>query len=77
MELAGTGVKVAAIASRIAHYGFQTLSIEIVDVLRIWQLETHHKDPFDRLLIAQSQRHNLPILTADSKFSLYNVTVIW
>ncbi len=48
----------------------------MVDVLRIWQLETQHKDPFDRLLIAQSQRHNLPVLTADSKFSLYDITVI-
>ncbi len=63
--------------SRIAYYDFQTLSIEMVDVLKIWQLETHHKDPFDRLLIAQSQTHSLPILTADSKFSLYDVTVIW
>ena len=31
------------IPSRIAHYDFQTLSIEMVDVLQIWQLETHHK----------------------------------
>ena len=35
------------------------------------------KDPFDRLLIAQSQVNNLPIITADRKFALYNIDVIW
>lgn len=64
------------IPSRIAHYGFQTLPIKMKDVLQIWQLETHHNAPFDRLLIAQSQTHNLFVLTADSKFFLYDVTVI-
>lgn len=49
----------------------------MVDVLRIWQLETHHKDLFNRLLIAQTQTHSLPVLTADSQFSLYDITVIW
>lgn len=65
------------IPSRLSHYGFQTVTITMKDVPQIWQLETHHNDPFDRLLIAQAQVRNLPIITADSKFSLYDVTVIW
>ena len=65
------------IPSRISHYGFITLSINLEDVIQIGQLESHHNDPFDRLLIAQSQVRNLPIITADTQFSLYNVNVIW
>jgi PIN domain nuclease of toxin-antitoxin system len=61
------------IPKRVNHYGFITME----DVLQIWQLAAHHNDPFDRLLIAQSQVNQLPIITADTKFSPYNVNVIW
>ena len=36
-----------------------------------------HKDPFDRLLIAQSIENDLIIVTTDSKIPLYNVKTIW
>jgi PIN domain nuclease of toxin-antitoxin system len=65
------------IPSRLSYYNFKTLPINMKDVLQTWQLELHHKDPFDRLLIAQSQINNLPIITADTKFNLYNVSIIW
>lgn len=65
------------IPSRLSYYDFRTLSINMEDVLQTWQLELHHKDPFDRLLIAQSQINNLPIVTADTKFHLYDVSIIW
>lgn len=65
------------IPNRIEHYKFIKLSIELQDVLEVSNLENHHKDPFDRLLIAQSRIHDLPIVTADSKLSLYDVEIIW
>ena len=65
------------IPDRVDHYGFIHLSINMKDVLEISNLENHHKDPFDRLLIAQGRTHNLPILTIDEKFDLYDVDVIW
>ena len=40
-------------------------------------LPLHHRDPFDRLLIAQAQIENLPIMTADDQFLRYEVEVIW
>ncbi len=39
-------------------------------------LPLHHRDPFDRLLIAQAQVENLPILTHDRMFEQYDVLVI-
>ena len=40
-------------------------------------LPLHHRDPFDRMLIAQAQMENLPIVTADDQFLRYEVEVIW
>jgi PIN domain nuclease of toxin-antitoxin system len=37
----------------------------------------HHRDPFDRILIAQSLQENLPVITADPLFKHYPVQVIW
>lgn len=43
---------------------------------RVADLPPHHRDPFDRLLIAQAQVEGIPILTADPVFSRYDVEVI-
>ncbi|MDO5773577.1 type II toxin-antitoxin system VapC family toxin [uncultured Treponema sp.] len=47
------------------------------DAERIKTLPDIHKDPFDRLLIAQSIENGLIIVTTDSKIPLYNVKTIW
>ena len=41
------------------------------------QLPLHHRDPFDRMLIAQAQRESLILLSSDSLFDLYDVDVRW
>lgn len=41
------------------------------------QLPFHHKDPFDRLLIAQSLAESMPIVTRDSAFRNYSVSLLW
>lgn len=65
------------IPSRIAHYGFQLLPIEMKHVLQLRVLAEHHRDPFDRILMAQSQVEQLPIITSDQIISKYSVQVIW
>ena len=46
--------------------------------LRLFEVPLHHADPFDRQLIAQSLRENIPVMTSDQKFSLYKgVEIIW
>ena len=47
------------------------------DVERIKKLPGIHRDPFDRLLIAQAMENNLTILTRDLKIPLYEVKTIW
>jgi PIN domain nuclease of toxin-antitoxin system len=45
--------------------------------LRSGELPPHHRDPFDRLLIAQAQLERLSLLTSDRAFAAYDVDVIW
>ena len=52
------------------------LPIQHAHALHVAQLPAHHRDPFDRLLIAQAQLEDLPILTADVQFESYDLTVI-
>jgi len=53
------------------------LKIELPHVLRVENLPFHHRDPFDRLLIAQSIENNLSLISNDSLFDKYNVKCIW
>jgi len=52
------------------------LPIETGHVLQVAQLPLHHRDPFDRVIIAQAQVEGLPVLTADPRFGAYEVSLI-
>lgn len=52
------------------------LPVTLPHVLTLDALPFHHKDPFDRLLIAQSIEEGLTIVSADSKFSAYSVKLL-
>ena len=53
------------------------LPIEQSPCLELLTLPHHHRDPFDRLLIAQARAEGLSVLTADSNFGRYDVPVVW
>ena len=53
------------------------LPVSLGHVLRLEELPLYHRDPFDRLLIAQSIEEGLPIVTADPWFARYPVDVVW
>ena len=57
--------------------GFRRLAISMDHALRAGLLPRHHNDPFDRMLIAQAQALNLPIVSADVIFDSYGVRRIW
>ncbi|MGK5091743.1 type II toxin-antitoxin system VapC family toxin [Deltaproteobacteria bacterium TL4] len=57
--------------------GLEILPIELRYIFALQNLPSYHKDPFDRLLIAQSLVEHLPILTADPAFSHYSVEIVW
>ena len=56
---------------------FLILPIELSHVLALNGLPPHHKDPFDRLLIAQAQVEDAALVSNDSVFQHYQVTLCW
>ena len=57
--------------------GIASLSLTEMDALAAEKLQRFHKDPFDRMLIAQALMGGLAIVTSDSAFEPYPVRVIW
>jgi PIN domain nuclease of toxin-antitoxin system len=69
---AGTYVIRKLVENRI-----EVLPISIDHLLAVERLPMHHRDPFDRMLIAQSMEERLPVITSDAMFRRYDVDVIW
>jgi len=65
------------IPSRLAVNRFESLPIKMVHALQVINLPDLHRDPFDRIIIAQSQFEKLPIITVDSLITRYPIDVIW
>ena len=57
--------------------GFTELHIDSSHAIRAGLLPLHHKDPFDRMLVAQAQAAGWPIISADPVFDHYGVRRIW
>ncbi len=55
----------------------QGLSIQASHALHVFNLPDFHKDPFDRIIVAQSQMEKLSIITSDNLIAKYKVRVIW
>ena len=62
---------------QVVQNGFRVLPIELGHALRVHALEDHHRDPFGRLLVAQSMVENLPIIGCDRNIAAYGVAAIW
>jgi len=61
----------------LAREGWRQLPISLEHAVRAGLLPLHHRDPFDRLLVAQAQALNLPILSADRELDEYDVRRLW
>lgn len=64
------------VPSRMLRSNATGLAVEHAHALQVAALPIHHADPFDRLLIAQSQVESIPIITADPAFDAYDVEVV-
>ena len=65
------------ISRTIREQGFEELRINAADAWRAGSLPGPHRDPFDRLLAAQAQAHDLAIVSADAAFDHFGVLRIW
>ena len=65
------------LSEQLQRNGIGTLPIEMSHALRVHAIPLLHRDPFDRLLVAQAQLEKLRILTSDPQIAQYDVETLW
>ena len=58
-------------------YAIELLPIEPIACEQLWKLPPIHRDPFDRMLVAQAIAHGMVLVTPDSEIAKYPVRVVW
>jgi PIN domain nuclease of toxin-antitoxin system len=66
-----------AIGTALEGSDILVLPISFADTVQVRHLPLHHKDPFDRLLIAQAINHNLTVISIDTAFDAYPIQRRW
>lgn len=65
------------VPERMRNSGIVGLPVDHAHALEVAVLPHHHRDPFDRLLVAQARVEGLPLLTADRRLEPYDVELVW
>ena len=76
-KLDGAEAVAMDVASAVASQGFTPLEITIRHAEHAGRLTGEHRDPFDRMLVAQSRLEGLPVVTNDAAFELFGVDRVW
>jgi PIN domain nuclease of toxin-antitoxin system len=76
-KLPGSEALVSDIAGWVQKAGFFELAITIAHAQRAGSWESAHRDPFDRMLAAQSATEGMPLVTSDPALAAFGVTVVW
>lgn len=66
----------ADMGARLNPAGFDLLDVRLAHVVRAAELPAHHRDPFDRMLVAQAQTEQLTLVTADVAIERYDVPLM-
>lgn len=65
------------VPEQLAENGFRSLEIDFDDIARVASLPFHHRDPFDRLLVAQALGRNLRLVSVERVFARYGAKRVW
>lgn len=65
------------VAKWTAAYQLAVLPIDLTHVLAVTGLPDHHRDPFDRILLAQAMVETMVLVSADAQFAPYSVPILW
>jgi PIN domain nuclease of toxin-antitoxin system len=57
--------------------GFEELVITLAHTVRVRSLPPHHRDPFDRVLVAQAMEEGLTVVTRDPMLAKYDIATLW
>ena len=67
----------AVFADGVAASGFEPLPIDVQHAAAVAELPSHHRDPFDRMLVAQARVERLKLVTHDRQLEPYGSAIIW
>jgi PIN domain nuclease of toxin-antitoxin system len=76
-KLPGASDVAADVAACVAAQGFRSLDITLLHAQRAGSLSGTHRDPFDRMLVAQSQIEDVALVTDDEAFDAFDVRRLW
>lgn len=76
-KLPGAADVASDLGACVASQGFTELPISLADGARAGSLPGPHRDPFDRMLIAQAQAHDLPLISNEAVFDDYGIRRLW
>lgn len=65
------------IFQEVGSLGFEELPVFSRHTLRLLELKAHHRDPFDRMLVAQALEEGLTLISHDPALSRYDVPILW
>ena len=67
---------VEAVCTAVSSEGFERIGFSDRHMINLTHLPFHHRDPFDRMLVVQSQTEQIPLLTSDQKIRLYDAEIL-
>lgn len=76
-KLTGAGRVVDGFSDHLRRLGATPLVITSEHALAAGSLPPHHRDPFDRMLVAQARHEGVPIVTNDAAIARYDVQTVW
>jgi len=76
-KLPGAAAVAADVVGAVASQGFAPLDITMLHAQRAGRLKTEHRDPFDRMLVAQSLLEGLTLITNEELFDAFGVERLW
>ena len=76
-KLPGSERVAADVVACIGSQGFEELAISVAHAERAGRLAGPHRDPFDRMLVAQALTHDLTVISIDTAFDSYAVSRLW
>lgn len=76
-KLALPEAPISYVPRRMIEQGLRPLPVSHQHALAVFSLPKHHRDPFDRLLIAQAKLENMVLISSDKLFEQYDVPLLW
>lgn len=65
------------VATMVERNGFELLPVNVAHIVKVASLPFHHRDPFDRTIVAQCRVENFSVVSADAAFDGYAVSRVW